>query len=299
MKNKSRVLIPKPFRDDEFSLLRTGIYDDSQTRVFMNEARDFAYLDPIPFINYEDYKPRAQTLYSKTSENRHDARKAIERKKQAYAARLKKVESVLFPNGLVLEIGAGDAGFLAYAKSQIQTLNLSCVEPDKNSKAARDKYSWLLQYESIDQVERQSLDFVMAYHVLEHIHDPAEFLDGCRRVLKPTGQLIIEVPSLTDPLLTVYKLPEYEAFFYQKQHPYYYSLPSLHRLLAGHDFVVNEMIPHQRYGLENHLQWIRHATPGGSDVYREIFKVTDNSYRLELEASDHADTAIVIAGVEH
>jgi SAM-dependent methyltransferase len=36
---------------------------------------------------------------------------------------------------------------------------------------------------------------VTMYHVLEHLYDPASYLDAARRLLKPQGRLIVQVPN--------------------------------------------------------------------------------------------------------
>lgn len=40
-----------------------------------------------------------------------------------------------------------------------------------------------------------TFDFVVACHVLEHIHDAVRFVEECRRVCKPGGQISLETPS--------------------------------------------------------------------------------------------------------
>ena len=42
----------------------------------------------------------------------------------------------------------------------------------------------------------ESVDVVVSYETLEHIFEQAEFLDECRRVLRPDGVLIISTPNL-------------------------------------------------------------------------------------------------------
>lgn len=46
-----------------------------------------------------------------------------------------------------------------------------------------------------EEAVSQPFDLVTAFHVLEHVVDPAAFLDRCRDNLKPGGRLVIEVPD--------------------------------------------------------------------------------------------------------
>ena len=42
--------------------------------------------------------------------------------------------------------------------------------------------------------ETESVDAILAKHILEHFHDPRPFLDECYRVCKPGAYIQIEVP---------------------------------------------------------------------------------------------------------
>lgn len=135
------------------------------------------------------------------------------------------------------------------------------------------------------------------FHVFEHIADPAGFSSSCAKVLKPKGRVIIEVPSLDDPLRTLYQVKEYEDFYFQAQHPYVYSPRSLRRLLEHNRFRILSCFGHQRYGLENHLTWLAKRRPGGDEALREIFSSLNDQYRGRLEAGGHADVVIAVAEV--
>ena len=41
-----------------------------------------------------------------------------------------------------------------------------------------------------------SFDAITAKHVIEHVHDPVQFLEECARILKPDGTLVILTPNL-------------------------------------------------------------------------------------------------------
>jgi len=236
-------------------------------------------------MNYENYQPRAETL----------SLKSYRASTGVYDLRYEKIREYLQPGIAMLEIGAGDADFLAYIHNQKPDLDLTCVEPDDNTKAHRDRHSWLHHAQSTDELQANTYDIVSCFHVLEHIIEPTDFLSVCANLLKLNGKVIIEVPSLTDPLLSLYAIPEYENFYFQKQHPYYYSPTSLQHLLEHNGFTVEAMIPHQRYGLENHLAWLTQGKPGGNENYRRIFANSCAAYRASLETAGHADTVIAIA----
>jgi SAM-dependent methyltransferase len=61
-----------------------------------------------------------------------------------------------------------------------------------------DPLDFHLDMERIDASEvlgRESVDFVVASHVLEHLVDPLRFLERCHQILRPGGLLYLVVPD--------------------------------------------------------------------------------------------------------
>jgi hypothetical protein len=281
--------LPKPLDGDNYKLLRRGISDDPIINVYTNDNGDFAFLHPMQAVDYAAYIPRVHSLglqaYKKTLDG-------LER-------RLKKISPVLSSVNSILEIGAADAAFLAMVHEQFPGLDCYSVEPDQNTRAARDAMPWLKQASNISEVigAGTNTDIVAMFHVFEHLEETQEFLANVKRVLTPNGFMLIEVPSLTDPLLSLYASPAYQSFYFQRQHPFVFSPPSLERVLAANGFAVERFIPHQRYGMENHLQWLTSASPGGNQHFLELFSNIDEGYRLSLEQAGTTDSIIALAKV--
>lgn len=285
-----RDLLPEPFRSERYLLRRHGIHDDAEVDVFVNEREDFAFLSPRPSFDYEHYQPRSKRLSLEAYRSRNDV---IERRFEKVAR--------WFGDGVhdVLEIGASDGEFLARLHSSFPQLSLVAVEPDQSTTEARQGVPDVVLHRDLTEVEArgEQFDRICFFHVLEHIDDPVTFLDGCRRVLRPGGKLVIEVPSLEDPLLSVYGSVAYEAFFFQAQHPFVYSAGSVRRLLEANGFAVEDLVHHQRYGLENHLTWLARECPGGDTALREMFGSADDHYRRCLEAAGRADAVVLLASL--
>jgi len=260
--------LPAPFHEERFMLLRTGIHDDPETAVYLNEPRDFACLFPQPRVDYGRYEPRF----------RQRGLDAYRRRNEVVERRFAKIATYFETARSVLEIGAADAKFLRYARQEYPHPVIASVEMDENSQPERDQVERLAQFAGLPEV--------------------ASFLAACRDVLAPGGRLIAEVPSLDDPLLALFQVPEYGAFYFQRQHPYVYSARSVARLLGRHGFGVERVIPHQRNGLENHLTWLGKRRPGGDEALRGLVEPLDGAYRERLEASGFADAVIVVAAVE-
>jgi SAM-dependent methyltransferase len=280
--------LPPPLCSESFALLKRGVFDDPAIDVYVNGAGDFALLVPVPTVDYGAYRHRHQTLgltgYRK-------ARRVME-------SRYAKIERDFAGARSVLEIGAAEGAFLSILRASRPELLLAAIEPDQSTRAERDAIPGLRQFATLGEAADAGLavDVVCLFHVFEHLIDPAGWLASAKRVIAPGGRLIIEVPSLDDPLLSLYGSAPYREFYFQKQHPYVYSAKSLRRVLEHHGFSV-EVVPYQRYGMENHLTWLSAGKPGGSAEYRDIFARCEVGYAASLEARGLTDTVFAIARV--
>ena len=99
----------------------------------------------------------------------------------------------LQPNkGRILDIGAGTGEFLSVAKQN--GWETTGVEPsDKAKQIAINKGVSFV--EAIAQLEDRSFDVITMWHVLEHVPDLDHQIKELKRLLKPTGSLIIAVPN--------------------------------------------------------------------------------------------------------
>ena len=281
--------LPQPFHLETFNLIQEGIFDSKDTSVFLNESKDFAFLFPTPRVDYVSYVPRVKSLglanYKRTTA--HTIR------------RFDKIKPYFSNEQKVLEIGSGTGEFLGHISRIFPHTHIASLEIDQNTKPTREKISGLKSYASFTEMEamQETFDLICMFHVLEHIINPKEFLTNCLGLLSPKGRLIIEVPSLHDPLLTLYDSLSYKQFYFQCQHPYVYSSGSLRRLLESENFHLEQLIFHQRYGLENHLNWLTQEKPGGNQQFRQMFNNCEANYMTALEKAGFTDSVIAIAKV--
>ncbi len=99
----------------------------------------------------------------------------------------------LQPNkGRFLDIGAGTGEFLSVAKNDgWQTIG---VEPSDRAKSIA-KSKGVSFVEETGELENHSFDVISMWHVLEHVPDLDKQIKELKRLLKPTGTLIIAVPN--------------------------------------------------------------------------------------------------------
>ena len=99
----------------------------------------------------------------------------------------------LQPNkGRILDIGAGTGEFLSVAKNDgWQTIG---VEPSDRAKSIA-KSKGVSFVDETSELENHSFDVISMWHVLEHVPDLDKQIKELKRLLKPTGTLIIAVPN--------------------------------------------------------------------------------------------------------
>lgn len=276
--------VPLPFREERFGVLRRGIFDAEEIDVLLNDRQDFAYLRPQPEVNYFRYVSRVKKL----------GLESYKAKLDVYHRRFAKVFRYVQSAESFLDIGAGDGCLLNIAKSQLPRLQVAACEQDQNTREERQKIVGENSFADIEALLATGRTFsvVGLFHVLEHILDPGSFLANIRQLLTPESVVLIEIPSLTCPLLTLYRSQAYQQFYFQRQHPFNYSHTSLQRLMEYHQFRTIEVLSFQRYGLENHLNWLLREKPGGDAALREIFERSGAQYLMDLEQVGRTDSAI-------
>jgi len=91
----------------------------------------------------------------------------------------------------LLDIGAGPGYFVKVALDQ----GWSAEAIEISQEAVRHgRRIFGVQYVTLEGIEDSSLDVVTCHHVLEHLTEPASFLEVLWRKLKPGGLLVFHVP---------------------------------------------------------------------------------------------------------
>ncbi len=140
--------------------------------------------------------------------------------------------------GKLLDIGAGTGDFLLTAKNNgWETLG---VEPSDRAKNIA-KQKGISFVEEISTLENHSLDVITMWHVLEHVPDLEFQIQELKRLLKPTGTLIVAVPNYKS-----FDANHYQAFwaaFDVPIHFWHFSKKSIQLLFEKVDMKLEKILP--------------------------------------------------------
>jgi SAM-dependent methyltransferase len=100
--------------------------------------------------------------------------------------------------GLDLGCGIGYGSFVLANCSRLEVTGID-ISPDTIN-MAKKKYSHpRLEYRALDALdlpfESESFDVAVSFENIEHVADRRRYLEGCARVLKKGGQLILSAPN--------------------------------------------------------------------------------------------------------
>lgn len=272
-------------------LYSKGTRDNKDIEVWKDSLSGVLFIDGY-FVGNEEYSKGAYRTEkaNKLSTGRPDVEryKDVERRTTNYQQ--------FFIGKNVGDFGCGSGDFLKRVKPLCESvvgLELQKDYVDQlNSEGIR----------CVDQltgIQKQSLDVLFAFHVLEHLPDPVRTLRQWMELVASKGKVIIEVPHANDFLLTEAFPDEFMRFTLWSQHLILHTRESLYRMLQ-HVGLKNIRIEGvQRYPLSNHLHWLGTGKPGG---HKSSLAIIDSpqlsqAYASSLARIDATDTLVAIAEI--
>jgi 2-polyprenyl-3-methyl-5-hydroxy-6-metoxy-1,4-benzoquinol methylase len=178
--------------------------------------------------------------------------------------RLRLIQPFLSNTTHLLEVGASSGQFLVNIKDQIETVN--AIELDKACCAFMQNELGIpsdSEYLRESKFADNSYDVICSFQVMEHVPDPVVFLQELRQSTKKGGTILVEVPNLHDPLLSVWGVNSYKKFFYHSAHLHYFTEDSLKIAAEMSGFKLEQVSISftQDYNLLNHLSWVMNDAP--------------------------------------
>jgi 2-polyprenyl-3-methyl-5-hydroxy-6-metoxy-1,4-benzoquinol methylase len=209
--------------------------------------------------------------------------------------RWKLVQKITPKNGKILEIGSGHGFFVEMMHKNDFDITGIEISKEKRTMSKKVTKAKILDIDINFQMPNLgNLDVVVMFHVLEHIADPIIFLKKIRKLLKPNGKIVIEVPNCDDFQLELNKA--YREFYWQRAHIHYFTPKILKKIctLAG---LKTEILGVQRYSIENMFNWKLTNKPQLNDPTYSLpgsYEWIEKTYKEYLEKQLKCDTIISI-----
>ena len=191
----------------------------------------------------------------------------------------------------ILDFGCGNGGFLL--KTRTTTKISDGVELEERLQPYFKDVN-LNVMKSIDEALKNhqcKYDVITSFHVFEHLMEPKLMLNELTKLLNDGGEIIIEVPSSEDALLTLYENVAFSKFTYWSQHLYLFNQHTMKDLINQSGLKINWIKQVQRYSLSNHLYWLSKGKPGGHKIWPFFDdKSLDEAYSNQLASIGKCDT---------
>ncbi|WP_426483440.1 class I SAM-dependent methyltransferase [Flavobacterium sp. 2] len=140
--------------------------------------------------------------------------------------------------GKILDIGAGTGDFLLTAKND--GWNVIGIEPSDRAKNIA-KQKGISFVEEMSELENNSFDVITMWHVLEHVPNLELQIQELKRLLKPTGTLIIAVPNFKS--FDAKHYGEFWAAFDVPIHFWHFSKKAIKMLFEKVDMKLEKVLP--------------------------------------------------------
>ena len=276
----------------ELRIFHNEVWNNKNAKVYECKKCNFIFISPYMseveennfYANYNNHCKKRGVILSSSSVELHiksllTAKKRFKIIRNYYKDCYKSV----------IEIGSSTGAFL----SLLNNNKKYAVERNRENREYSSKFCNAV-FENIEDYDREKIDIVCMFHVFEHIRNPINLLAACKKILKQNGVIIIEVPNINDPLISIYNLHEFKNFYFQPMHQYVYSEKTLDYLFLKLGFKKEKVLYYQRYGLDNHLSWLKNKKSGGDKNITKLFG-RNSVYCKRLQDAELTDTIFYIA----
>ena len=198
--------------------------------------------------------------------------------------RVERIRDLINKESKILEIGSSTGHFLESIKNNVS--KVTGIELDPNhAKFAREHCNLEIFEQPLEKIDfgNDKFDVIFMFQVFEHVQNPSEFLENCKKIMNPKAEIYVEVPNIDDALLSVYESDSFKKRYYRLPHVYYYSKNTLEKMFNKAGFVGTSKTI-QEYSLFNHINWILANQPQNSQIdgYRSLnWKHNTSNFEIE------------------
>jgi 2-polyprenyl-3-methyl-5-hydroxy-6-metoxy-1,4-benzoquinol methylase len=140
--------------------------------------------------------------------------------------------------GKLLDIGAGTGDFLVVAKKN--GWEITGIEP--SAKARSIAINKGVNFATnLSDLESHSFDVITMWHVLEHVPNLDEYISELKRLIKPSGTILIAVPNFKSFDANYYG--KFWAAYDVPRHIWHFSKTAIQKLFAEKEMKLIEVLP--------------------------------------------------------
>lgn len=146
--------------------------------------------------------------------------------------------------GTFLEVGSFAGTFLNEARQRgWKVLGIEPLETPADYSETQLGIKVIRKYFEEADIPSESIDVVVACHVIEHVPDPAAFIKKAFELLKPGGKLILETPTYDSMMFKLLKHRERSVRC--DGHIYFFTKQTLKKLVENNGFTA---LKHENVG---------------------------------------------------
>jgi ubiquinone/menaquinone biosynthesis C-methylase UbiE len=225
--------------DNKYIIVKDHSVSKETFSLLHNEAYDLLKTTPTPSLDVLPKYYESEDYISHTDGKRTLFEKVYHLvKRNAIKSKVSLITSEQKQKGKLLDIGAGTGDFLVEAKNQ--NWEILGYEPDAGAKNLAIKKG-ITFTEDIFVLPDNSFDVVTMWHVLEHVPNLEEYISNLKRIVKPTGTVIIAVPNYKSYDAKHYK--QFWAAYDVPRHLWHFSKKSIKRLFSDVDMELKKVKP--------------------------------------------------------
>ncbi|WP_348824696.1 class I SAM-dependent methyltransferase [Flavobacterium aestuarii] len=207
--------------------------------LYHDDSLDMLITHPQPSLDILGSYYESADYISHTDSKRSLFEKAYHFVKNiALKNKLDLINSYQSSKGSILDIGAGTGEFLAVAgKDGWKTMG---TEPSDKAKAIA-KSKGVNFVENTSELQSHSFDIISMWHVLEHVPNLEEQIKELKRLLKPTGTLIVAVPNFKS--FDARHYGNFWAAYDVPIHFWHFSKKAIELLFAKENMQLQKVLP--------------------------------------------------------
>ena len=292
MKNLYCILCKHP----KLTLVSPQVRDSKNHKVMKCKKCGHVQLNPVP-SQKEDDRFYDENLQDKNVNDVGTIDRAYNKMIEDTIRRIDVIKKITPKKGKILEIGSGHGFFLEMMKKE--GFDMTGIDISKEKRRIAKKVTKVKVLDVNINEENLNLgpfDAIVLFHVLEHIADPVMFLKNIKKILKPKGVVVVEVPNCNDFQLDLNK--PYRNFYWQRAHIHYYTPNILKWIFKVSGLSRMKIIGTHRYSVENMFSWkITNKPQMDEPVYNlpKEYEWIEKPYKHYLEKTLKCDTMVVVA----